>query len=125
MGQSQRDVAELCGRLYATLGALERIGTGTDGLGRPGAAHRVVTNGPRDKFQRLLRQVGEHLHAAKAWQNEARAAAATELFQAIPGFLPSGGIPTGNFGEAEQEAFDRGREAQRSAYEEKFGGLLS
>jgi hypothetical protein len=125
MGQSRQDVAELCGRLYATLEALERIGTGSGALGRPGAWQKVISNGPRDKFQRLLRHVGEQVHAAKAWHGEARSAAATELFRALPGFIPTGGIPTGNFGEEQREAFTRGHTAQRSAYEEQFGALLS
>jgi hypothetical protein len=124
VGQRKRDIAELCGRLYAALWALERIGAGTGELGKPGHARYVITNGPEHKFRRILDKAGGHLYEATAKQPEARAAAAAELVQGITGFIPAGGIPSGNFNPEECEAFERGLAEQRAEYEEKWKDLL-
>ncbi|MEV5317976.1 hypothetical protein AB0K92_09990 [Streptomyces sp. NPDC052687] len=124
MGQRKRDIAQSCGRLYAALWALERIGAGTDELGRPGRARYVITNGPEDKLRRLLDKVGGQLYEATARQPEARAAAALELVRGIAEFIPAGGIPSGNFNPEECEAFERGFAEQRAMYEEKWKDLL-
>ncbi|MEV5337603.1 hypothetical protein AB0K93_03845 [Streptomyces sp. NPDC052676] len=124
MGQRKRDIAESCGRLYAALWALERIGAGTDELGKPGHARYVITNGPEHKFRRLLDKAGGHLYEATARKPEARATAAAELVQGIADFIPADGIPSGNFTSEECEAFERGFAEQRAAYEEKWKGLL-
>lgn len=124
MGQRKRDIAESCGRLYAALWALERIGAGTAELSKPGHARYVITHGPEDKFRRLLDKAGGHLYEATARQPEARATAAAELVRGIAGFIPAGGIPSGNFGSEECEAFERGFAEQRAEYEEKWKDFL-
>ncbi|AIR98518.1 hypothetical protein [Streptomyces glaucescens] len=124
MGQRQRDVAELCGRLYAALWALERIAGSPGDLDKPGTPHYVISHGPETEFRKHLDDVGERLYRARTGRPEARAPAAG-LLQDMANFIPPDGIPSGNFGTEERESFDRGLREQRTAYEEKFGDLLS
>ncbi|MEU7280992.1 hypothetical protein AB0A69_19735 [Streptomyces sp. NPDC045431] len=122
MPGGERRAPYLCGQLYATLEALSVIGTGGAGMARPEEVRRAMQP-PRTVLLRHLRAVGEHLHLAVR-RSPAHAEAAAEVFAAIPGFVPAGGLPAGNLGVAEAAEFTAGYEAQRSVYEEKHGPLM-
>ncbi|MFJ8647127.1 hypothetical protein ACIRNI_13510 [Streptomyces sp. NPDC093546] len=121
MSGGERTAPHLCGRLYATLEALCALGTGGTWMARPEEVRKAMQP-PRTVLLRHLRAVGEHLHLAVR-RGPAHGEAAAEVFAAIPGFVPTGGLPAGNLGVAEAAEFTAGYEAQRAVYEEKHGPL--
>jgi hypothetical protein len=96
MAVNKQAPAYLCGRLYATLYALQVIGAGKSELARADNLKRAVDS-PAHEFDKLLQLVGKHMNQAKGNKNTQWAKAATTLFQAIPALIPPGGIPGGNF----------------------------
>ncbi|GGZ17549.1 hypothetical protein [Streptomyces poonensis] len=122
-GDGQDSEAYTCGRLYSTLHALRVIGTGSSDLKEHQHIKKVYST-PRDELLRHLQQAGEHLHRAVARKEDKRTAAATKLFQALPGALPPGGIPRGNFDNKATADFLDGFRKQLSVFEEEFPALL-
>lgn len=117
-GQSK---AYLCGQLYATLYALRVIGTGNGELAQTGNLDKV-SGSPRTELRKHLHESGAHLDEAK--KDAKRAEAAAEVFRAIPGFIPPGGLPHSRFGNSASEDFSHGYNDQLSAYKQKFPSLL-
>ncbi|WP_030241203.1 MULTISPECIES: hypothetical protein [unclassified Streptomyces] len=121
MAGNGRSKAYLCGQLYATLSVLRVISTGSNELAQTARLDKA-SGSPRVELRKHLQQAGEHLE--DAMKDARRAQAAAEVFQAIPGFIPPGGVPSNRFAPKESEDFSDGYSDQLVAYKRKFSSLL-
>lgn len=105
--------AYLCGRLYAALAELERLGEGDHhSLGRADVVRKLALE-PSKHLTKHLHAAGKYLLAAR---NRGQARPATVVFRSLPDLLPSGrGLPDSLRDSALQERFHEGRAAQEAA----------
>ncbi|MEU3746261.1 MULTISPECIES: hypothetical protein [Streptomyces] len=123
MSEAERRPAYLCGQLHAALRTLESIGARTNRLAETGVLHETA-KAPQNKLREHLRLTGEHVVAAVV-RGEAHAKAATEVFQGIPTFIPSKGIPSRARDKTDFALFSDGYNEQLSAYKAKYGALFA
>ncbi|MFF5895846.1 hypothetical protein ACFY8O_07960 [Streptomyces argenteolus] len=105
--------AHLCGRLYAALAELERLGEGGNhSLGRPDVLRKLALE-PSKHLTKHLHLAGKYLLAAR---NRGQGAAAAAVFRSLPDLLPAGrNLPGSLRDTALQERFHEGRAAQEAA----------
>ncbi|MCX5412464.1 hypothetical protein [Streptomyces sp. NBC_00059] len=105
--------AHLCGRLYAALAELQRLGEGEHhSLGRPGVLKKLALE-PSKHLTEHLHLAGKYLLTAR---NRGQGAPAAVVFRSLPDLLPSGrGLPGSLRDDALQERFHEGRTAQEAA----------
>lgn len=122
MADKQPSLGYLCGRLYATLHALQVIGERDAGLASPKFLARARQHpGPRVREQ--LAKTGRHLLAAKA-RGPKHWKAATEVFHAIVRFIPPDGtLPNHLYGPL-QDDFTSGFDTEVDAYTAAYGALM-
>ncbi|MFF9685785.1 hypothetical protein [Streptomyces sp. NPDC014623] len=111
--------AYLCGRLYAALAELERLGEGEHhSLGRPDVARKLARE-PSKHLTGHLHAAGRYLMAARS-RGQGRPAAA--VFRSLPDLLPSGkDLPGCLRDTALQQRFHEGRAAQEAAIGKTVG----
>ncbi|MFD3606735.1 hypothetical protein ACFWXA_01465 [Streptomyces atroolivaceus] len=105
--------AYLCGRLYAALAELERLGEGEHhSLGRPDVLRKLALE-PSKHLTKHLHAAGRYLLAAR---NRGQGRPAATVFRSLPDLLPSGRDLPGSLRDtALQERFHEGRTAQEAA----------
>ncbi|MET9520171.1 hypothetical protein [Streptomyces sp. NPDC002994] len=113
--------AELCGRLYAALAALQKLSApgNNHSLGRPGACAKAAEHPERQLREHLNNVVKYFVEARK----QGKAEIATELFGSIPGLLPSGNRLPGDLDHEKREQFCKGRRAQEESLQKAHPAL--
>lgn len=121
MANDRLTEAYRCGRLYAALAALERLGGGAHhSLGRPGTRRRLSTE-PRKHLTVHLWQAGRYL--AEATDRDQGPAAAV-VFRQLPDLLPLRRELPGEIRDpAERARFQEGVQAQEAAIEKALAEL--
>ncbi|WP_335936699.1 hypothetical protein [Streptomyces sp. PTD5-9] len=106
--------AHLCGRLYAALEVLQRLGDiDFRALGRESTRLRASKR-PRTEMTTPLHTVGKSLYWARMRGN---GVAASAVFRTIPDLMPSGRDLPGSLNPDQQREFLRGRLAGLEAIE--------
>ncbi|NJP69684.1 hypothetical protein [Streptomyces sp. C1-2] len=125
MGVNKQAPAYRCGRLQAALHILRLLGTGHSDLALARSVD-ATADSPETALLKHLALAGLHLHEAAARKDPKRLAAATEVFQALPGLIPPGGVPKGRFRNAKPSEweFSEGFHAQLCEYRKRFSELL-
>ncbi|MFF3735034.1 hypothetical protein ACFYXM_33340 [Streptomyces sp. NPDC002476] len=110
--------AQLCGRLYAALEVLQRLGDiDFRALSRENTRLRASKR-PRTEMTTPLHTVGKSLHWARMRGNGAAAGA---VFRTIPDLMPSAKDLPGSLNPDQQQEFLRGREAGLEAIQKITG----
>ncbi|MFH9615047.1 hypothetical protein [Streptomyces pratensis] len=119
MTNDLRTEAYLCGRLYAALAELERLGQGEHhSLGRPDVLRKLALE-PSKHLTKHLDQAGKYLLAAR---NRGQGGPAAAVFRSLPDLLPSGRKLPDSLRDTEmQERFHAGRTAQEAALGKAVG----
>ncbi|MGW0545860.1 hypothetical protein [Streptomyces altiplanensis] len=107
MATAKPSEAQLCGRLYATLAALQKLSApgGNHSLGQPGASARAAER-PFDRMNAYLEKMGPYFLKARG-RGHGEAAAA--LLRSIPDLLPPGKELPRAFGHEERQEFCESR----------------
>ncbi|MFI2782984.1 hypothetical protein [Streptomyces sp. ALB3] len=113
MANDLRAEAYLCGRLYAALAELQRLGEGEHhSLGRPDVVRKLALE-PSKHLTRRLHLAGKYLQGAR---NRGRGGPAAVVFRSLPDLLPAGRDLPGSLRDSGlQERFHEGRTAQEAA----------
>ncbi|HWU05840.1 MAG TPA: hypothetical protein VN520_05505 [Streptomyces sp.] len=119
MANDLKAEAYLCGRLYAALAELERLGEGEHhSLGRPDVVRKLALE-PSKHLTRHLHLAGKYLMAARTRGKGGPAAA---VFRSLPDLLPSGrDLPGCLRATGLQERFHEGRAAQEATFGKAAG----
>ncbi|WP_329229055.1 hypothetical protein OHB07_13430 [Streptomyces sp. NBC_00111] len=112
MANDLKAEAHLCGRLYAALAELQRLGEGEHhSLGRPEVLKKLALE-PSKHLTEHLHLAGKYLMAARG---RGQAAPAAVVFRSLPDLLPSGrGLPGSLRDTVLQDRFHEGRTAQEA-----------